>query len=496
MLLGAAFLPGPFGVLAWFGFVPLFAALERRVRTGQGPGAWFRLGYVFGLVFFLIGTHWIALLADVAMTTPWLKYPAWVLAAAYLALFAGLATWLSGWLARRARAPLALVLPFAFLVVEEFRAAGEMGFPWFQPGYTQHAYAPIVQLASVGGITLVTLWVLGLNVLIWQAWRGGGRARALAGAVLAVLLPWFWGQRVLDAAPRTLGPAVALVQGNVPGEMKWSGHHTKEILDRFLALTRAAAADSTRPSIVIWPETATGTYLRLQVDQALQVVALAGAARVQVFSGFPDYELEPGGGVRYYNAAGMFEPDGATGRIYAKRHLVPFGERMPFQSVVPALGKLQFGQAEWTPGRARVLFDAAPGPFGTLICFESIFPDLARDDVRHGARWLVNITNDEWFGNSSALYQHAAMAVFRAAENHVPLARCANTGLTELIDANGRVTRRLPVWRPGVLVGRLGVPGIPTLYTRFGDWPGVLAVVVTALIALAGFRRRPPRPAR
>jgi len=117
--------------------------------------------------------------------------------------------------------------------------------------------------------------------------------------------------------------------------------------------------------------------------------------------------------------------------------------------------------------------------------------------VRHGARWLVNITNDEWFGNGAALQQHAAMAVFRAAENHVPLARCANTGLSELIDANGRVTRTLPVWQPGVLVAHLGVAGVPTPFTRWGDWPGALAfVMVGGMVVAAAVERRRARRAR
>ena len=123
------------------------------------------------------------------------------------------------------------------------------------------------------------------------------------------------------------------------------------------------------------------------------------------------------------------------------------------------------------------------------MCFESIFPDLAREDVRRGARWLVNVTNDEWFGDSPALYQHAAMAPFRAVENHVPLARCANTGITLLTDAYGRVVARVPAWRPEVLVGRLASAGPPTLFTRVGDWPGALAGLVSALLALVALAR-------
>lgn len=477
--------------MAWFAFIPLLVALDRRVRDGAPKRSLFGIGYAFGLAFFLTGIHWIALLSEVAITVPWLKYPAWLAAAAYLALFSGLTTLLAGWLARRTRAPLVLTFPLALLTVEELRASGELGFPWFQPGYTQHDYAPLIQMASLGSVSLVTLWLAFLNVLLWRAAAGGARWRAALGALLLLLLPWAWGTRVLDAAPKPRGtPAtVALVQGNIPGEMKWSGQHQKEILATFLDLSARAAAGAPRPALIIWPETATGTYLRRQLEQTMAVAGFAARTGVPVFSGLPDWRLGRDGKVQQVNGAALFAADGGLGPVYAKRHLVPFGERMPFQALLPALGRMALGQAEWTPGRETVLFPSAAGPFACLVCFESIFPDLAREDVRRGARWLVNITNDAWFGNSVALYQHAAMAPFRAVENHVPLARCANTGLTLIVDAHGRVTSRLPEWEPGVLSGALAPPGLPTLYTRVGDWPGLLAALAVAVLALVGARR-------
>jgi len=423
-----------------------------------------------------MGTHWIARLSDVASTQPWIKYPAWLAASLYLALFPGLLALVAGWIARRGS--LAFAFPVALVAIEELRGSGELGFPWFQPGYTQHAYVPIVQLASLGSVTLVTLWIAIVNVLIWRALFGEQRRMAAVGAALAVALPWLWGTRTLEAVSAHPGPRVALVQGDIPGEIKWSGTHQSEILATFVTLTERAALE--KPAIAIWPETATGSYLRRQVDQAAQVAACVGRTGVPIFTGFADFDYAPNGRLRDYNAAGLFTDEGATGPRYAKRHLVPFGERMPFERMMPALAKIQLGQAEWTAGDSVVLFPSAAGPFACLICFESIFPDLSRESVRHGARWLVNITNDEWFGNSAAIGQHAAMAVFRAAENHVPLARCANTGLTMLIDANGRVVKRLPTFEPAVLVGELPSPGFPTLYTRFGDWPGVLCALALA----------------
>jgi len=470
--------------------VPLLYALESRLASGRGL---FGLGYACGAAFYLIGTHWIARLSNVAITVPWLKYPAWLAAAAYLALYSGLAAWGAGALTRHARLPLTLSFPFAFVAVEELRASGELGFPWFQPGYTQHAMIPLLQMASLGGVTLVTLWLLLLNVLLWRALSGGARARAAAGAVFMLALPWAWGLKVLGTAPRESGAAVGLIQGDIAGDIKWSGNHQLEILSSFLDLSQRAVGRTPAPSLLIWPETATGSYLRRQLAQALAVEEFATRTGVPVFSGYADYDFDPDGKARYFNAAGLFPPGAAPGPRYAKRHLVPFGERMPFQWLIPALGRIELGQAEWTPGTRPVLFPSAAGPFSCLVCFEAIFPDLAREDVRAGARWLVNITNDEWFGRSVALDEHAAMAVFRAAECRVPLARCANTGITLVSDAYGRVVARAPVFEPAVLVAALPNPGPPGLFVKLGDWVGLLSGMVVAAAALraltARFRR-------
>ena len=456
------------------------------MRAGAPARSLFGLGFLWGFVFYLIGTHWIALLSDVATTVHWIKYPAWIAAAAYLGLFGGLLTLLAGMLARSV--PLALIFPAALVLIEELRGSGELGFPWFQPGYTQQAYAPVIQLASLGGVMLVTLWIGIVNALLWRAISGSSRWRAALGAVLVLALPWSWGQRVLDAVPRGPGPRVALIQGNIAGEIKWSGRHQGEILNVFLELTERAAAR--HPTIAIWPETATGSYMRKQLDQALAVAELAHRTGVPIFAGFADYDYGPEDRHRNYNAAGLFLPDGTSPPIYAKRHLVPFGERMPFEWLVPALARVDFGQAEWTPGAGVVLFPSGAGPFACLVCFESIFPDLSRESVRAGARWLVNITNDEWFGNSAAIGQHAAMAAFRAVENHVPLARCANTGLTAIYDSNGRRRQSLPTFRAAALVGELSAPGFRTLYTRIGDWPGVLCALALAAGALRALTAR------
>lgn len=488
LVLGAAFLPLPLGFLAWFALVPLLAVLERRVADGTGLRGLFALGYVGGLAFFLTGTHWLALLTDVAMSQPWLKYVAWFAAGAYLALFWGLASLLAGLASRRAGVPARWTFAVAMLVVEEVRGFGEMGFPWFQPGYTQHAFIPVLGLAAIGSVTLVTLWLLLLNAAVHQALLRCTPARVGLGLGLLVL-PWA-GALARGPVPRpTERLSVALVQGNIPGEVKWSGHHQRQILDTFLALSDSATRMQPHPALIVWPETATGSYMRKQVDQSIAMAQFASSHRVAVFSGFADYEYRPDGTPKAWNAAGQWNADGSLSEVYSKRHLVPFGERVPFQAILPALGKIDFGQAEWTPGTATVLFESPAGKFSCLVCFESIFPELARRDVNAGARWLVNVTNDEWFGNSAALYQHAAMAPFRAAENAVPFVRCANTGLTQVIDSRGRVVAQVPVFSPQILNAALPPPEGRTPYSRFGDWPGWFAAIALALFLLAPWRR-------
>jgi len=239
--------------------------------------------------------------------------------------------------------------------------------------------------------------------------------------------------------------------------------------------------------LIVFPESSLMSDPETDPTLHRELTAIAKEHGSYILANVIDEVTEPG---KAFNANRLYDPQGRLVGTYAKRHLVPFGERMPFQWLVPALGHVDFGQAEWRPGTDDVLFAGGTGRFGCLICFEAIFPDLARRDVNNGATWLVNVTNDEWFGNSAALYQHAAMAVFRAVENHVPLARSANTGLTLVTDAYGRIVAQAPVWRPEILVARLASPGPRTPYTRFGDWPGIACIAgALALVAFAFGRR-------
>ena len=355
-------------------------ALRRRSRGGCSA-----IGYAFGVVFFGLGTHWIALLSDVASTQPWIKYPAWLAGRRSTSRCSRASTTLlAGWLARRV--PLAFVFPPALVVIEELRGSGELGLSVVParlhaarlcPGGAAREPRRRHAGDAVAGF---------VNVLIWRALARPERAlRAALGALLALALPWLWGWRTLEAVPRAAGPRVALVQGNIPGEIKWSGTHQPEILSTFLDLTERAA-DSTPGDRDLARDrdrqlSAAGSPSRRRRcwnARAAPACRSSAATRISIVqSRRTPAQLQ---------RRGTVSADGSTGPRYAKRHLVPFGERMPFERLFPALGRLDLGQAEWTPGDRVVLFPSAAGPFACLICFESIFPDLSRESVRAGAQ--------------------------------------------------------------------------------------------------------------
>jgi apolipoprotein N-acyltransferase len=290
------------------------------------------------------------------------------------------------------------------------------------------------------------------------------------------------------------GPTVALVQGNVPGEIKWSGTHQKEVLNKFLALSRVALAQ--HPELIIWPETATGSYLRRDLPSLIAVQGLVDSSGVPLLAGYPDYQLRADGTYRLANAAGVFVPHVGLVGQYEKMHLVPFGERLPFEWLLPALAKIDFGQAEFAPGDSLVLLAAAGQKVLVLVCFESIFEEASRVARQRGATLLVNITNDEWFGRTGALYQHAAMAVFRSVETRLPLARCANTGLTFFVSARGEPYGMGGVFEDLVRVERLDTPRPPPPFVRLGDLlgSGVLALALVGVLACATRPRRRSAP--
>jgi apolipoprotein N-acyltransferase len=391
-----------------------------------------------------------------------------------LALFWGAA----GWIAGRLR-PCALAFAVALAGAEAARGVVLTGFPWALPGHVWIGQAPM-PLAAFGGANLLTLATLLLAALPAAF---GRRGAAAAGAGLAAL--WAGGAWMGAGPTPPPGPAIVrVVQPNAAQHLKWDPVWAARFLDRQLDATAAAP----RPDLVVWPETAV-EFLLNRPGIGLDRIA-AAAEGVPVAFGVQRTE-----GWRGYNALALMEAGGGIAAVYDKHHLVPFGEYMPGGDLLFRLFGIGAFAAQEGQG-----YSAGPGPAVLtipgvgialpLICYEAVFPALIRAvGTRPG--FLMHVTNDAWFGTRSGPYQHLALARLRAVEFGLPVVRAANTGVSAVIDARGRIVAALPLGTDGHADAPLPGALPPTPYARAGEWPFLLLLSL-ATVALVRHRRRHP----
>jgi apolipoprotein N-acyltransferase len=292
------------------------------------------------------------------------------------------------------------------------------------------------------------------------------------------------------AAPSTAPSVkVSLIQGNISQEAKWEPAFQDETLERYLHLTSKAVKQE-KPDLVVWPETATPFYFLDDGALSARVIQEVEALKTPLLFGSPAVRTIRNR-LKFYNRAYLLDEHGRILGYYDKRHLVPFGEYVPLQKILFFVHRLVDASGDFASGDHPVVMTLPPARLGVLICYEAIFPELSRELVKHGANLLVNITNDAWFGRTSAPYQHLSMAVLRTVELRVPLARCANTGISALIDSCGRILRETGLFEETSLTGSLTLGSGETFYCRHGEWLAVSCLVVTALaFAMPLFRSR------
>ena len=480
------------GWIAFAALVPLLAAL-RLPWGGENalarPFQAFRLGYLWGVVFFLALLHWIPRLPPENLTIPWFMIPALFLIAAYLALFPATVCLLTVVLARRG-VPVWLAFPGLWLVADWLRGVGVFGFPWGATPYSVASLPHLLQFAEYTGTWGVGLWVVLINALIFGVLTmENARPQGILGLVLVALLlgPFLHGRSVLAAREPHRAVRVGLIQPNV-GENKWQRAVRDSVVGVLLGQTKSLSVDylARPPALIVWPETAIPARLPHEPIYRWQVESLVNDMGIPLLAGFPDGSRLADGTWTTSNSAGLFLPDSGMVARYDKRKLVPFSEYMP----VPILDRVDFGQASFRKGDHPGVFTQLKEPFGVLICFESIFPGPSREMVGLGARYLVNITNDQWFGDSPAPYQHFAMNGLRCIENRVGMARAANTGISASIDPYGFVRESTPTFVEERIVVPVELGHGPTFYTRHGDWIVWVALLLPALGFLPGIRER------
>ena len=463
------------GIWAGVALLPLLFSL-----TGGTFKEGFRRGWLSGFVYNLIGLYWVAYTQGGG--------PAVIGGTALMALYLGIFTGVFGGCLHRLRdrwGPRAiLAAPFLWTALEYLLSLGELGFPWLLLGHSQAVFPGIVQYAAFTGVYGVTFWLITLNVLLFvclgvalPAWR---RWAALA-LIPALLVPWLYSRAVIQPHQGST-VRIGLVQSNM-GLEKWQPGGLERSFVRLADLSRQAAAQT--PSLLVWPETALPCHVAQSPTCNQRLRRMVDDLQIPVLTGSPDYDPRAG---EAYNAAFMVSPGTDELVSYAKMHLVPFGERTPFKDSLPLLRDIDWsaltgdlGSAEFARGKERTLFAHPQAPFAVLICFESVFPDLVRRSVKAGARILVNITNDSWFGRTAGPYQHAQLAVLRAIENRTAVARCATSGISMFIDPFGRVSQATDIYVPTAVVGDLPLNEGGTFYTRYGDIFAQVVLLITSL---------------
>ncbi len=490
-----SFPPFPTPFLSWFSLVPFFWALHR-----SGFRNSFAIGYGTGLL--AIGSMMFWLTSNTGATTGQ-AISMYIGSVIYLALGWGAFAWVQSRLYRRWQMTSFWMAPFVWTGIEYLQSQGPLGFTWHSLATPQSVLPGAIQYASVTGMFGVTFWVVSVNVLsffLLSSWRqllASKRLRKLSVLGAVILLPFLHGRLVIPDTYSASSLRVGMVQPNVEPNVKW--------LDRDFAFRELMKWTQTlngrELDLLIWPETAVPNRLRIDQRKLQPLREELLRQNTVLLTGFPDRRIlqtDSGAVVHSYNSVMMLDPHSDRIAVYDKIHLVPFGEHVPsFLNWLGALA-MEVGDFGYAPGAEPVVFDVRRRGredtvrVASVICLESIFPHLVRRFVREGAQLLVIVTNDAWYDGTDAPTQHAFASVYRAIENRISIARCANSGVSCFVDPWGRMTNATENGLPAVIAGSVWVrEGQNTLYTDWGDvFPQSMLAIAFSLVMASWTRHR------
>jgi apolipoprotein N-acyltransferase len=488
----------PFGLhfLGWVAFLPLFWALEPCRTTARGA----LYGGLMGLAFFGLDVRWIyGTLVTHGHFPPIPAAAIYVALVLWLSLYGAAFGFLVVFFHNRGTRP-AIMAPFLWTALELARSWLFTGFPWDLVGHSLVQSLTLVQVADITGVYGISFLVVLVNAALWELTKGFvlkdatyWRIVAMAGVVLLCVL--IYGTLCLDAFPPHVADRaefkIGVLQGNIPQELKWAPAVRQHTFDTYEALGSQAVDQGA--SMLVWPETSAPVLFGGNGREWKTTEEISSRLGVPMLVGAPS-ERKVDRQTEYFNSAFLVDGDMLRFR-YDKIHLVPFGEYMPLSWLLPLGPGIAARDADYSAGRTMTVmrYGACP-PFSVLICYEAIFPELAREAIHQGAHMLVNITNDGWFGDSAAPHQHMAIAGMRAIENRVWLLRAANNGISAAFDPAGRVVKQIPLNHGGFFTVSVssGHPG--SLYSRYGDifaWGCVaMSVLVGALCPLTRLNAR------
>ncbi|HEX2958416.1 MAG TPA: apolipoprotein N-acyltransferase [Chitinispirillaceae bacterium] len=389
------------------------------------------------------------------------------------------------------------IFPAFWVCVDYIRTLGEVSFPWSFMGYSLVPFLPIAQMASVTGVWGITFLIVLMNCLIWdllKSYRSSGDTlpRWLHVCVLFLFICGIsiWG--AVRMSGNTEGGKelkVSLIQSNLD-QLNWGVNS----LDTAFLITDSMITEASlqNPDLIIGPESALLCFLSRRAEYRNRVVSWVNSMRIPLLLGGLHWEKAPQSRIYdyfVYNSAFLFKPDTSFPLIYSKIKLVPFSEALPFEGVLPILSRVNLGEADFKQGSEQAVLQIKDSlRIAPFICYEIIYPGFVQQRIKKGVDCIVTITNDGWFGKTSGPFQHAAMAQMRAIENGRPLVRCANSGISMIVDLFGRVSSKTPIYVRQILTGSLKLDQKSTFYLQWGDWFvaacfGMCSVAMVFLIA-------------
>ena len=491
VLLTLSFPTFNFYPLAWVALVPFMVSL-----WGKEPSKAFIAGLVFGVFYFFGTTYWIYHSISHYGGIPFIVSLLIVFSLClYLSLYPGVFAVLFSLKIRSSKLPALLLAPVIWVSLEYARSYAFTGFPWSSIGYSQYPFLYGIQSADLTGIYGISFLVVSCNGVISDIFISRKRIAeiplfpvrlthiGIAAFLFLFLLNLSYGYWRLHQYRPGNTVKVGIVQGNIDQSKKWEPSYQEKVISTYKGLTRQIVTSS--PHLVIWPETSLPFFFGYDTIRSQDLVAFQRQLNTYLLFGTvivknpPEKETPP----QLLNSAVLLDRNGTITYSYNKIHLVPFGEYVPLKNIFFFVEKLVSGAGEFVPGDSFVRAQTPFGTFGTFICYEIIFPGLVRKFYSKGGDFIVTITNDAWFGETSGPYQHFSLAVFRAIENRKPLVRVANTGVSGYIDSNGRILKMTPLFTQRIETEEITLDRSRSIYSKFGDIFSYLCIA-TALIVL------------
>ncbi len=485
-MLVLGFQPFDLYLFPWVALVPLLIALR-----GKSPRPSFLLGLLTGFTWFVGTIYWVfhslyfygnipAVISVLILSVLCL----------YLGSYVGLFSMFFNAVSKDSKIPSLLIVPLIWVSLEFLRTYLLSGFPWAVLAYSQYGSLHLIQVADITGVYGVSFLVAALNGLIFDmAVNRESNWRTATGIVYAFIvgISLFYGAGRLAEGEAGQEFKVSVIQGNISQDKKWEARFQKEVIDTYERLTLDALPES--PDMIVWPETATPFIFDYHEDLTEETYAFQKGLKTHLLFGSIMLNRMESGESSFTNSAILLSPQGEVASVYNKMHLVPYGEYVPFRDLIPFARRLTAGIGDFNPGKEPLVMETPFAKIGNLICYEIIFPGLVRSFVERGADVLVTITNDAWFGRTSAPYQHFAMAVFRAVENRVPVIRSANTGISGFIDSRGRITKTSDIFVEAVLNEKIAVGSRRSIYTEYGDLFAYLCIGGAILLVINRLRK-------